>query len=117
MPPAIKFLHLRTRRFNRDGTTVEPAKISEHGGITLAYSYDETEQKFRYAFSICRLNENFNKRLGRIISSGYLRAGAGYTLNTVPATPISHYLTSHAIPAALKKFFHKNPGFPVKGLF
>jgi len=79
----VKFKHFR---YLTDGSTYDTK-----GGTTVAY-VDETPSQnddephvFRYAVAHCHVKDNFNKRVGRLISSGRLKKGMNQVRICLPA--------------------------------
>lgn len=106
----MKFMHLRV--FDLEQKSPQNRQgISNHGGVSIAYYRSLDQLSFHYAFCLCRMSENFSRKLGRTIAVNYLQADAGYWVNTPPEVPTSYYLESVAKPTAIKKFLSKNPGF------
>lgn len=79
----IKFFHNRILR-NIEGD------ISTHGGATVAFVDTTPERKndekhlFHYAYAWCRENENFNKKIGRDVASGRLKANKYNIMECLP---------------------------------
>lgn len=80
----IKFKHFRYL------TDDEGQTFDTKGGTTVAF-VDETPEKgdgqphtFRYAVAHCHEKDNFNRRIGRLISSGRLKKGMDQTLVCMP---------------------------------
>lgn len=73
----VKFVHLRYMTYveesNGDDDWFVPV-IDNMGGITVAYTRN-SDGTVNYALAICSDKDNYNKRLGRQISSGRLAAG------------------------------------------
>lgn len=68
----IKFKHIRyyTATFTKEGEMIPV--VDNLGGATVAYTVTGNEIKF--AFARCSDDDNFNKALGRTISSGRLNS-------------------------------------------
>lgn len=80
----IKFKHFRY--YNNE-------HLLPHGGQTVAY-VDQTPlfprdvpHTFRVAYAICSDKDNFNKKIGRLVSSGRLKDNVGVAeFQCIPAT-------------------------------
>lgn len=70
----IKFIHRRPivsiNRF--DGTSTDYAS---HGGYTIAYRVIKDANAVEYSIARCSKKDNFNKKMGRMISTGRLMQG------------------------------------------
>ena len=91
----IKFKHLRFFEEQDTEASVPVMVYAAHGGETVAY-VDTTPEKtldephtFEYTRAICHTNENFNKKIGRDVSAGRLKAGLG--VSTVTCAPRDLY--------------------------
>lgn len=71
--PRIKFIHARIP----ETWPGKGQKWKDKGGFTIAYSPVEMGDKTAYhvAWAICSKKDNFNKKIGRLISSGRLLKG------------------------------------------
>lgn len=54
-----KFIHIRT---------------GLKGGITIGYNFDPLTRVVRYAVARCNSKENYNKKIGRAVTTGRLGA-------------------------------------------
>ena len=61
-----KFLHIRNQ--SKEGTTLS------HGGLTIAYLLDDKYNVIGFAPARCHINDNYNKKVGRIKSEGRLKS-------------------------------------------
>lgn len=68
----MKFIHLRYR-FQDLVTNMNPQGLYNRGGVTICY--EKTPTHFTYSLAYCNLKDNFNRRIGREISSGRFRGG------------------------------------------
>lgn len=67
----IKFLHYR--RYDVDNEFYDV--LSARGGVTFAYQLSEDGTQVAVAKARCNDTDNFDKRIGREISSGRLKVG------------------------------------------
>jgi hypothetical protein len=80
---SVQFIHLRNKwkLYN-----VVPPKwhYESKGGMTIAYAVTGTN--VRWAYSKCSHNDNFNRKIGRDISTGRLLGAKCYSFEFKPAT-------------------------------
>ena len=71
----VKFMHLRQED--------EEENLSAKGGLTIAYA--ESEHGVEWAYAICNSHDHYCKKIGRAISLGRLKKGAGFQVPTKKA--------------------------------
>lgn len=69
----IRYTHLRNTRpvLNYADHTFTLVPTTK-GGVTVAWTYDDTNRRLTYNASICSMKDNFCRRIGRAIASGRL---------------------------------------------
>jgi hypothetical protein len=75
IPPGMHYIHLRYT--DADGA------LLQQSGITVAYRFDPREGAFAVAFARCHDNDNYNKKIGRAITTGRMAHGDYYTVQPV----------------------------------
>lgn len=77
----IKFIHIRT---------------GLKGGTTIGYSFDGVGNRVVYAVAKCNANENYNKKIGRAVTTGRLNKGRGQIVNIPEGEKITDFIIAHA---------------------
>jgi hypothetical protein len=90
----MKFIHLRYR-FKDQISDINPQGIFNKGGVTVCYQ--KTPEHFTYSLAYCNLKDNFNRRLGREISSGRFNAGYAWIHPVEVGEDLSMLLEKHVL--------------------
>ena len=86
----VKFMHLRQED--------ELGNLSATGGLTVAYA--ETEIGVEWVYSLCNPHDHYCKKVGRAITLGRLKKGAGFIAQDKEAFRNDLYEVASSLEAA-----------------
>ena len=103
----IRFCHVRFY-FDYEKSACNPKGISGKGGATIAFRRRNDQKEIEYAITLCNRKDNFNRRLGRLISSNLLDGDRKHIIITSPEEQDSYFLKNVMVPKAINKLGAKN---------
>jgi hypothetical protein len=102
----VKFIHLRYH-FDDLVSPDNPLGIYNKGGVTIAYQYVNHNEKIIFAMALCCMKDNFNRKIGRAVSSGYLKSGNCYVVDFGDEPDFFHFFNKQIRPKIMNKIGNK----------
>lgn len=98
----VKFIHLRYH-FKDLRSRNNPYGIYNKGGVTIAYQIFDFNRKIFFAIALCSMKDNFNRKIGRAVASGYLEKGNCYVVNLPEGDDFYDVFTTQICPKVMNK--------------
>lgn len=92
---SLKFYHLRILRYGEKDFNEN--RYYATGGATFAYSYIPESKTLMFTKTYCNFNDNYNKKIGRLICKGRFGIPTHTYSGTVEYDKIIPFLRNHYI--------------------
>lgn len=83
-------------------------EVSNQGGLTVAWRADVPNNVLVYSVAICSDKDNFNKKIGRTIAEGRLKANKAHIMTDLKLSD----MTPGEVTTAVLNHADRNPNLP-----